>query len=118
VVIFHHVNLGVPVGGGEDEAAFLVDVIGYARVQLPPGTPSMAMWFESADGKQVHLSEDPDHRPAARAHVAVELGAELTAVKTRLTEQGYSYDSFDGEDFHLAFCQDPAGNRWELRGTP
>jgi hypothetical protein len=69
---FHHVNLGVPVGGADAEAAFLVDFLAYQRVELTADAPPTARWFESEDGKQIHLSEDPDHRPAARAHVAVE----------------------------------------------
>jgi catechol 2,3-dioxygenase-like lactoylglutathione lyase family enzyme len=115
---FDHVNLGVPVGGAEQEAAFLVEVLGFRRVDPGPeasarGNPT---WFEGDDGGQVHLSTDPDHRPAARAHVAVVLGDELPAAEQRLVAGGYACEvmSFNGRDRLLT--KDPAGNRWELIG--
>ena len=117
VLRFHHVNLGVPVGGVDAEAAFLVDFLNYRRVELTPGVPPTARWFESEDGKQIHLSEDADHRPAARAHVAVELGGDLSALERKFDETGYTYQAADGADRRTVFCQDPAGNRWELRGS-
>lgn len=110
----HHVNLSIPVGGEADEAAFLVDIMGYERVPSPDDLP-MAKWFEYSDGTQIHLSEDPDHRPSARANVALELGADLEAVAERLDAAGYDVSRFEGADVRVVFCQDPAGNRWELR---
>jgi catechol 2,3-dioxygenase-like lactoylglutathione lyase family enzyme len=105
----------VTVGGAEAEAAFLVDLLGYQRVQLKPGDPPTAKWFESADGKQIHLSEDPDHRPAARAHVAVDLGDDLALLVRRFEDAGYPYERRPGNP--TVYCRDPGGNRWELRGT-
>ena len=67
--------------------------------------------------QQIHLSEDPDHRPASRAHVAVEVEDGLPALVARLEQAGLEHTSFDNGDMHVVFCQDPAGNRWELRGT-
>jgi hypothetical protein len=65
----------------------------------------------------VHLSEDPEHRPAARAHVAVDYGAELSAVERRLQLAALTFRTSDaGDGLRVAFCKDPAGNRWELRG--
>jgi catechol 2,3-dioxygenase-like lactoylglutathione lyase family enzyme len=116
---FDHVNLGVPVDGAEQEAAFLVDVLGFRRVDPGPEATARGnpMWFEGEDGGQVHLSMDPDHRPAARAHVAVRLGGDLPAVEQRLAAGGYDCEalSFGGRDRLLT--KDPAGNRWELIGT-
>lgn len=117
MVVLHHVNLGVPVGGTEAESRFLVDLLGFGPVAAPEGRGGRPRWFEAADGKQIHLSEDPDHRPAARAHVAVDLGDDLTALEVRLEETGVSFRTFEVDGRHVAFCQDPAGNRWELRGT-
>jgi catechol 2,3-dioxygenase-like lactoylglutathione lyase family enzyme len=113
------VNLGVPVGEADSEEAFLVDVLGYALVATPPELAAFtrqARWFESEDGTQIHLSEDPDHRPAARAHVAVEVGAELPSFVARLEQADIEHATFDGGGLHVVLCQDPAGNRWELRG--
>ena len=114
---FHHVNLGVPEGSLDDESAFLVEVLSYRRVDASRGGPG-ARWFESDDGKQIHLSEDPDHRPARRAHVAVDLGDDLTAVERRLADLGITFDGADRDGGRVVFCRDPAGNRWELRGEP
>ena len=94
---FHHVNLGVPVGGADAEAAFLVDFLAYQRVELTADVPPTARWFESEDGKQIHLSE--------------------AALERKFEQAGYQYTGADGEDRRTVLCQDPAGNRWELRGT-
>ncbi len=112
----HHVNLGVPVGGAQAEEAFLTEVLGYRRVAAPAELARKARWFQSEDGKQIHLSEDPDHRPAARAHVAVEVEGDLPALEARLERAGLEHSAFDGDGLRVVFCQDPAGNRWELRG--
>jgi catechol 2,3-dioxygenase-like lactoylglutathione lyase family enzyme len=112
----HHVNLTVPVDGVDAETEFLVDILNYRRLELNPTTPPQARWFESEDGAQIHLSPDPDHHPSARAHVAVDLGDDLTALKERFDQTGYDYKVFDGENGRIVFIKDPAGNRWELRG--
>jgi catechol 2,3-dioxygenase-like lactoylglutathione lyase family enzyme len=113
----HHVNLGVPPGGIAAEAAFLVDVLGYQEVEPPENLRGRAHWFEAEDASQVHLSEDPEHRPSARAHTAVEYGADLVKVRDRLQQAGCEFARFDGIGPQVLFCQDAAGNRWELRGT-
>jgi catechol 2,3-dioxygenase-like lactoylglutathione lyase family enzyme len=112
----HHVNLSIPVDGADAEAAFLVDFLNYRRVELTPDTPPQAKWFEGEDGTQIHLSEDPDHHPSTRAHVALELGDYLPTLKGKFDTAGYEYIEYDAGNGPLLFCQDPAGNRWELRG--
>ncbi len=118
MVAFHHVNLGVPVDGVDAEGQFLQDVLGYRRMQVDAPLQQMGVnWFEATDGSQVHLSPDPDHRPAARAHVAVAFGPDLGDIERRLKEAEIDYDSAQRPGFPwVLFCQDPAGNRWELRG--
>ena len=118
MVDFHHANLGVPVDGVDAEAAFLIDVLGYRRVSVDEQLQRMgANWFEADDGSQIHLSPDPDHRPAARAHVAVAFGSELDEIERRLQKSEIAFDSSQRPGFpRVLFCQDPAGNRWELRG--
>jgi catechol 2,3-dioxygenase-like lactoylglutathione lyase family enzyme len=115
---FHHVNLGVPPGGVDAEAGFLVDILGYRPVEIDERLRSMGVhWFEADDGSQVHLSTDPDHRPAARAHVALHYGAGLAGVGQRLDEAAIAFDTSNREGFPMILnCRDPAGNRWELRG--
>lgn len=115
---FHHVNLGIPPDGAEAETAFLVDGLGY-RLVVGDHVPPRARWFEGEDGAQIHLSLDPDHRPANLAHVAVVFGDELDAVAERLQERGDEVRLIEGQGFgvdRVVFTKDPAGNRWELRG--
>jgi catechol 2,3-dioxygenase-like lactoylglutathione lyase family enzyme len=112
----HHVNLSIPVDGADAEAAFLVDYLNYEPVELTPGTPRGAKWFAGEDGAQIHLSEDPEHHPSKRAHVAIELGDSLNDLKSKFDTSDYEYTTYHGPDGPVLFCQDPAGNRWELRG--
>jgi catechol 2,3-dioxygenase-like lactoylglutathione lyase family enzyme len=117
MISLHHVNLGVPIGLADTESEFLVGLLGYRVVELSPDDSPEAKWFQSEDGKQIHLSEDADHRPAARAHVAVDLGDDLAVVERKLADAGYEYRTVDRPERRTVLCQDPAGNRWELRGT-
>jgi catechol 2,3-dioxygenase-like lactoylglutathione lyase family enzyme len=117
----HHVNLSVPSGGLPDQQAFLIDVIGYRKLDAPDQLVADGInvnWFEGDDGSQIHLSEDRDHRAAAMAHVAVEFDAEeLAAVEKRLEAAAIEYKVGERPGFpRIVFLCDPAGNRWELRG--
>jgi catechol 2,3-dioxygenase-like lactoylglutathione lyase family enzyme len=113
----HHVNLSIPVGGVDAEGAFLVDYLQFRKLEPTPSTPPGAKWFEGEDGVQIHLSEDPAHHPSERAHVALELGEYVAVLKDKFDSAGYEYIDYDGPAGRLLFCQDPAGNRWELRGA-
>jgi catechol 2,3-dioxygenase-like lactoylglutathione lyase family enzyme len=117
----HHVNLSVPEGGADAEAAFLVDLLGYRPAMPGPDAAKFGTlwWFDADDGTQVHLSVDPEHRPSARAHTAIWLDDELDPALDRLAAAGYRPSTsleFDG-DRHV-FVTDPAGNLWELVGPP
>ena len=115
---FHHVNLGVPPDHVDSEATFLVDILGYRLVEVDERLQRMgARWYEADDGSQVHLSADPDHRPAARAHVAIEYGGQLSEVENRLRHAEVPFDLAERPGFpRVVNCRDPAGNLWELRG--
>jgi catechol 2,3-dioxygenase-like lactoylglutathione lyase family enzyme len=112
-----HVSLGVPVGGADIESQFL-QALGYTRLATPPDAPTTSRRFEGVDGVQVHLSEDPGHRAPDRAHVAIDLDSGLDEVAGQLSAAGWEYEVFSFEAYRLIWCRDPAGNRWELRGTP
>jgi hypothetical protein len=76
-----------------------------------------AWWYEDDNGAQVHLSADPDHRPAGRAHVAIGYGDGLDTVEERLRQRGVDCRRTERPEFPpIVMCLDPAGNRWELRG--
>lgn len=109
---FHHANLGVPPGLEDAEGAFLVDVLGYRPMEVPAELVGRARWYEADDASQIHLSTDPDHRPAARAHTAVEVDA---GVEARLRTAGIDYRGSGRDGLTVLFCSDPAANSWELR---
>jgi catechol 2,3-dioxygenase-like lactoylglutathione lyase family enzyme len=109
---FHHANLGVPPGVEEAQGAFLIDVLGYRKMDVPADLEGIARWYEADDGSQIHLSVDPDHRPAARAHTAIEVDDEI---ETRLEATGVAFRSAGRDGLGVVLCEDPAGNRWELR---
>jgi len=118
MIRFHHVNLGIPPGGVDAEASFLTEVLGYQRAPLDDEMRALgALWFDASDGSQIHLSEDPDHRAPDRAHVAIVVGDELDAVVGRLTARGADVSVTASPVGRVAFCRDPAGNRWELRSA-
>ena len=116
MVRFHHVNLGVPVGGIDAEAAFLVGILSCRPLEAPAELRSVAHWFETDDGKQIHLSEDVEHRAAALAHVAVDVD-DVVGLEQVLEQAGYQFRSSDGAGQRIVFCRDPAGNNWQLRGA-
>jgi catechol 2,3-dioxygenase-like lactoylglutathione lyase family enzyme len=112
----HHVNLGVPTGGIDAQTTFLVDVLGFRHVEPHPELVGRAHWFDDDAGVQVHLSADPEHRPAARAHVALSID-DLETLEKKLDTAGVEFTSSEFDGLRILFCQDPAGNRWELRGA-
>jgi hypothetical protein len=113
---FHHANLGIPPELAEAEAEFLVEILGYRKLEPPPLAHGFgARWFEADDGTQVHLSLDPDHVPAAKAHTAISVDGECRLIETKLTDAGVPFTTGDFDGNHITFCKDPAGNRWELR---
>jgi catechol 2,3-dioxygenase-like lactoylglutathione lyase family enzyme len=115
---FHHVNLGVPVGGIDDQTRVLTDVLGYRVVEVDEAMRARGVhWFEADDGSQIHLSEDPDHRPAGRAHVAVDFGDGHDDLAGRLTAASCTFTDSAGPGARVLNTKDPSGNRWELRGA-
>jgi len=114
---FHHANLGVPPELADEEGDFLVGILGYRKLEPPPIARGFgAMWYEADDGTQVHLSLDPDHRPAAQAHTAIDVSGESEAIEERLNAAGVPFTAGDFDGLRLLICKDPAGNGWELRG--
>lgn len=114
---FHHANLGIPPDLADAEAAFLVDVLGYRRLEAPAAAADFgARWFEADDGTQVHLSLDPEHSPAAMAHTALSVRGEFDVIQARLSDRGVRFKAAEFDGNRIMLCKDPAGNRWELRG--
>jgi catechol 2,3-dioxygenase-like lactoylglutathione lyase family enzyme len=112
----HHVNLGIPPDLADAEAEFLVDILGYRRLEPPQLAAEFgARWFEADDGTQVHLSLDPAHSPAAMAHTALHVGDDADAIARRLGDAGMKSKAAEFDGVRILLCKDPAGNRWELR---
>jgi len=109
---FHHANLGVRPEQQVAQRAFLVEVLGYRELDVPEELAGRAHWFGSDDGVEIHLSLDPNHRPGEMAHTAIEIDP---GVERRLADARIPYRSGAFGDLHLVLCEDPAGNRWELR---
>lgn len=128
----HHVNLGVPVGGVEAEVEFLVNIVGLTEavekkaratamlarndppIVVPPET---VLWYEDVDGFEVHLTEDPNHRPPEKAHVAFQVGDALQDIEAELARRGVStVELLNVPELRVLATTDPAGNVWEFRG--
>jgi catechol 2,3-dioxygenase-like lactoylglutathione lyase family enzyme len=111
----HHVNLGVPTDGIDAQASFLTDVLGLRRVDPGPRLSAFGVnWFDDESGIQIHLSADPEHQPAARAHVALSID-DAGPLETRLADGAVDFTTMEFDGLRILFCRDPAGNRWELR---
>jgi hypothetical protein len=118
MIHLHHVNLGVTVGGIDAEAKFLIETLGYNRMDITPELAALgACWFSDGKGLEIHLSVDPNLRPGEKSHVALTVD-ELAPMEEKLTEDGVEFNVMESEDLRVVFCRDPSGNMWELRGTP
>jgi hypothetical protein len=114
---FHHANLGIPPELAEAEADFLVGILGYRQLDPPKAAADFgARWFEADDGTQVHLSLDPRHTPAAKAHTAIDVHGECDAIVRHLIDAGVRFKATEFDGNRIILCMDPAGNRWEHRG--
>ena len=110
----------MPTGGIPAQIEFLDRVLGYRRLDVGPQMEAMGVvWFEGDDGCQIHLSEDPNHAAAERAHVAVTFADdELEPLRQRLDDQGIEVRAVDSVGIRAFWViRDPSGNRWELRST-
>src|SRR5437762_2629294 len=96
---FHHVNLNVSDENVDAQEAFLVDVLGYRRMELDDKLRAVgARWFEASDGSQVHLSAQP--------HVAVEFAADLPGVEERLRNAGVEFKTGEFMGLRITRCTD------------
>ncbi|MGB8365181.1 MAG: VOC family protein [Rhizomicrobium sp.] len=107
---FHHANLSITPDNAAAQESFLVEMLGYRRMQLDDRLRSVgARWFEAEDGSQIHLSNMP--------HVAVEYGAQLPEIEERLRQAEIAFKEGEFAGVRVLFVTDPAGNSWELRGS-
>jgi catechol 2,3-dioxygenase-like lactoylglutathione lyase family enzyme len=128
----HHVNLGVPTGGVPAEVEFLTNIVGLTEatekkaratamlarnnppIVVPPET---VLWYEDGEGFEVHLTEDPNHHPAEKAHVAFVVGEGLQDIEAELGSRGVATtELLNVPELRVLATTDPAGNVWEFRG--
>jgi catechol 2,3-dioxygenase-like lactoylglutathione lyase family enzyme len=128
----HHVNLGVPTGGVPAEVEFLINIVGLTEAKdkkvraaamlarnNPPiiVPPETVLWYEDGDGFEVHLTEDPNHHPAEKAHVAFVVDEALQDIEAELVRRGVATtELLDVPELRVLATTDPAGNVWEFRG--
>jgi catechol 2,3-dioxygenase-like lactoylglutathione lyase family enzyme len=109
------VQVVVPAGGLDEARAFYAGVIGLQELARPETMGGVGAWFR-AGPQQLHLSEDDDFAPAARAHPALELDeAGLEALAGRIAAAGATVrwdDRLPG--VRRVYSFDPAGNRLEF----
>ncbi|TAL04275.1 MAG: glyoxalase [Rhodospirillaceae bacterium] len=108
---FHHVNLPITPDNVKAEENFLLNILGYRRIEVDDRLRALgANWFEDDRGCQVHISPTP--------HVAIDYGEQLPEIEERLRQAGIQFKTGQGGDLRVVTFADPAGNEWELRGFP
>jgi catechol 2,3-dioxygenase-like lactoylglutathione lyase family enzyme len=112
MAFIQHVNLGVSPGKIEAETEWLTVVLGCRKLEGPPN----AHWFAFDEGADIHLSEDPLHQAAARAHIAVQFD-DVSGIQEVLEarQEKIRTENRLSNGLRYVFCTDPSGNRWELR---
>lgn len=69
------------------------------------------LWYKDEGGFEIHLTGDPDHRPAEKAHVAVYVGEALQDIEAKLTSRGVDMvDLLPVPELRVIATTDPAGN--------
>ena len=115
MMMIEHIHLPHPIGGADAARAFWLDVMRFDEVEKPEtirGEPGGG-WVRK-DGAEVHIGNDPDHRPMTVAHPAF-MVADLDALADRLKFHGHAVDWDDRiPDRRRFFSFDPAGNRLEF----
>jgi catechol 2,3-dioxygenase-like lactoylglutathione lyase family enzyme len=113
-----HVRLGGPLGCEEQARAFYGGLLGLREIDQPPLLAARGgVWWELADGRQLHIGADADFAAAAKAHPALALadGSALDALAERLADAGCE-PRWDSElpGARRFYLNDPFGNRLEL----
>ena len=118
--IVDHINIGIHEDRLNDEERFLVDMLGFHRIQSGPEVTARfnPIWFEDDGGKQVHLSLISDYAAAPGSHIALLFDDAVAEVVERLRAEGYEIAAPMNMDGSLLFfVSDSSGNRWELHDT-
>jgi catechol 2,3-dioxygenase-like lactoylglutathione lyase family enzyme len=114
----HHVQLAAPEGCEGAARAFYGGLLELPEVPKPaPLLARGGVWFELADGRELHLGIERPFAPALKAHPAllVDSRASLEALATALSAAGHEprWDQ-DLPGVMRFYVDDPFGNRVEL----
>jgi len=109
----HHVAVSVRDLG--DAMQFYCDQLGFTVVPDRPDFGFPGAWL-AVGGQQLHLLEDPNCKPEAAQHFAIECD-DLDATVAEVAGRGVEVSKtvlIPGAG-RQAFCRDPSGNGVELR---
>lgn len=110
-----HVQIVIPPRVEAQMRAFYGDLLGLAEIEKPPALKSRGgLWFQLADGRQLHLGVEDDFRPSRKAHPCF-IAPALDALAERLQQAGYAIE-FDrlAPPATRFYTHDPVGNRLEF----
>ena len=114
ILLLHHVQLAMPVGGENEARAFYQETLGIPEVDKPPHLAARGgCWFERGALK-VHLGVERDFVAARKAHPAFIVDG-LRGLVARLDRAGYRvWEDQPLEGYDRIYVDDPFGNRIEL----
>lgn len=110
----HHGQLAMPPGGDAAARAFYGGVLGIAEIAKPPHPANRGGCLFESGQVRVHLGVEQDHRPARKAHPALQVD-DPAALSARLEAAGGAVRCgapLPGYD--RLYVDDPVGNRIEL----
>lgn len=110
----HHVMLAIPKGSEAEARAFYGQALGLSELAKPETLQARGGVWYSVGQLQLHLGIDSDFRPAAKAHIALQVSG-VSELRDRLTEAGYRVEpdtSLPG--YERYYVDDPFGNRIEI----
>jgi catechol 2,3-dioxygenase-like lactoylglutathione lyase family enzyme len=114
-----HVQLAAPPGCEDAARTFFGALLGLEEVSKPQQLAAGGgVWFALAEGQELHVGIERDHRPAGKAHPALEVTgrAALEELAARLASAGHPVSWDDRiRSVHRFHTADPWGNRLELQ---
>jgi catechol 2,3-dioxygenase-like lactoylglutathione lyase family enzyme len=106
-----HVQLAAPAGCENEARAFFGDALGLRELEKPDALAARGgIWFELADGRQLHIGVEEPFAPARKAHPAFAVD-DLDALAARIGDVTWD-DELPG--VRRFYAVDPWGNRLEF----
>ena len=112
----HHVQVLCPSESIDAVRRFYTRILGLSEILRPSSLPPEGVWYELANGCQLHIGvlRDGDALSASRAHFALQVES-LKAVLTRLDAEQIPYrERCDIHGWRRVQFRDPFGNGIEV----